>query len=223
MRVRLFLTLIVLGLSTQASGQQSVAVPAFFRLYRPDGSVNPDWVRILQAGATAKIVVAGLDIGGNAGAGSDPCTQSPAQLFDCLRANGTLVLGYVDTRNATRQPPLPNPQNPPPDYPVTYVLHGGAGQDSVAAWYAPYVGPIDGILFAQGPVYPGVSDQQSFCQTLYQAMTTRPLYSGSCGLVGTGARACVMLNAASYAFSWVMTVTDYATLYEFAVRGASTT
>jgi hypothetical protein len=228
MKARLFLAVIAVGMSTQASGQQqrqqSLAIPAFFRLYTGTGNVNPDWVRILQAGSVAKIVVAGIDIGDTPGQGN-VCTSSPAAMFDCLRANGQLVLGYVDTSNGYRKPLDQQSQ----DWPLTYVLHGGdfspeglLRQDFVDNWYNTYGGHIDGIFFDQGPIDPGGPPaMRQFYEALWSAMINRPFYSGSCGLAGTGGRACIMINGSQFAHDWVMTVTDYATMYEFAVRGAS--
>lgn len=81
---------------------QGLAVPAFFPLNKRKDMTTPyDWVRIKQAGATAKIVVPLID-NLSPYAADDVCASSPQAMFDCLHTNRQLVLGYVFTDSAQR-------------------------------------------------------------------------------------------------------------------------
>lgn len=171
---------IVFSSSTAATAQvppQRVAMPAFFPLSTKTNGTY-DWLRILQAGSTVKIVVA--DISAVAGGGvtdGGPCLTGPAALFDCLHTAGILVLGYVPTGAGQRD--LDNSEPDPTIGQCTCtdpghrcVLHGGdpAGLDATAqpqpckypgaatvdAWYQTYCPNaaachIDGIFFDTGP------------------------------------------------------------------------
>lgn len=52
-----------------AQPPQAITVPAFFSITQKHDNATPDWMRIVNAGAVAKIVVAGLD---TLGSGSGP-------------------------------------------------------------------------------------------------------------------------------------------------------
>src|SRR5437762_13015837 len=93
-------------LTTTAGAQpkpMSIALPSYTRLVDKspnlDGTTNPtpDWVRIYNAGAVAKIVVASLQGIAGSGDGSSGCMGSPKQMFSCMRDNGhgQMVIGYV--------------------------------------------------------------------------------------------------------------------------------
>jgi len=196
-------------LSTAAAAQthpQGIAIPAFFTLTQ-NTTGTPDWVRILNAGAVAKIIVAGFDsLGAGTGSATD-CQGSPAQMFDCLRRNGQIVLGYVNTASGSRS--------------ATFVLHGGDGDFNVDQWYATYGGHIDGIFFDVGPTENPTAAVVSYYQNLYQSVrTTKP---GTCG---NGTQACVMLNAAGVGPDFVVdpaaaggAASDWSTTYEAAIHG----
>src|SRR5206468_12331122 len=128
-------------------------------------------------------------------------------VFDCLRRNGQVVLGYVATHGGSR--------------PAATVLHGGDGEFSVDQWYASYNGHLDGVFLDEGPTDAPTATIQSYYQGLYQSIRTSK--SGTCG---TGTQACVMLNASAIGPDWAVNTaasggaaSDWSTTYEAAVHG----
>ncbi|HEY6807598.1 MAG TPA: spherulation-specific family 4 protein [Gemmatimonadales bacterium] len=193
----------------QTPSPQAIAVPAFFPVTQNHNGVTPDWQRILNAGEVAKVVVAGLDTLG-AGTGGTDCLGSPAQMFDCLRANGQFVLGYVDTGGGARDASCPT------NNPNCNVIHGADGGFSVDQWYTQFGSHIDGIFFDNGPTATPTAAQRTYYENLYAAV--RSSFGGRCG---TGAQACVMVNASQVAPDWVINgpAADWAVTYERPIHG----
>ena len=214
--------------AAQTQSPQGIAIPAFFEItenvQKTQGNPNgiPDWMRIVNAGAVATIVVAGFDTLG-AGDHSAGCTGSPIQMFDCLRGNGQVVLGYVSTAGGNRDASCPAGN------PNCNVINGNDGGISVAEWYAEpasggFKGHIDGVFFDNGPGDCSRADCESYYAALYTAV--RAQFAGRCG---NGSQACVMLNGSQFAFDWVINpqvppaagpASDWSVTYERVVHGA---
>lgn len=193
---------------------QAIAVPSFFPLVSNYNGVTPDWIRIYNAGAVAKIVVAPdpSTLGNGSGSPTD-CNGSPTQMFDCLRSNGQLVLGYVDTSAGKRDGACASTN---PNCNVVQGLDGGL---SVNGWYQRYTDArgvhIDGIFLDNGPAVGSGSNTQAYYQNLYSAI--RSAYAGKCN-----GRACILLNASQFEDDWVVNgpASDFAIMYERPVDGA---
>jgi len=231
MKSTLFRAAVAIALSTAAVGQappppQKLAVPAFFE-YRQcsDGGVNPDWVRIENAGQAVKIVVSDMTTLCAGYTGDTPAGPGTRTEFDKLRAPpySQLVLGYVDTAFSCRtEDGVFNGGDRLRDGGDGGPCDGGlpSNPTSVNDWYKPddaggYAGHIDGIYFddgsgaredAGGPLW-------TYYNGLYQRL--RQEHTGPCD----GGRACVMLNAVQYPNDWVMSVADYVTTWERPLHG----
>ena len=171
---------------------QRIAVPAFFGL-------NNDWSRIEQASNKVGIVVPDQSFNTLQDDPTDPSfhplTDAKAQ-FDRCRQQGQLVLGYVNSGSAQRDP--------------------GAINADINQWYTAYTDAngihIDGIFFDEGPELDlkwqsgpeagqYITDQefQDFYKTLvHNFKTSHPSNNA------------VLLNGAAFPNEWVMQPVDSA-------------
>jgi len=142
------------------------------------------WSRIQAAGPMVQIVSPQFDTF-NVGVTDFNAARSQ---FDANRSVGQLVLGYVDTSNGNRNP--------------------GDVDNDIALWYANYSTNysthIDGIFFDQGPDMTVNAGNQTYYANLNSRLK----------LAHPSAKE--MLNAAGFGSTdpWVMSVTDYVTLWE---------
>lgn len=232
-RVELAAVVVLLCVSQVAYAQmptQKMAIPAFFPLNKKSDGNRYDWLRILEAArtpippepGTVKIVVADPSTLGTGFPSSDPCTASPQAMFNCLRQQGVLVLGYVSTKCSQRDNACTSSTLPPGWQQQSRVLRGGDDPNlgSVDAWYAAYGGSIDGIFLDEGPSLEAGdcgcrAGQQEYLKQYYGAYGSglyqeiRNAHAGPCG-----GRACVMVNASQFPNDWVMLTANYATLWE---------
>jgi len=242
-RFEVVTAVVLLAISSMAFGQappQKMAIPAFFPLTKKSDGVEYDWRKIYEASrtiaaphpSTVGVVVVDLSTIGSAGyPSSNPCSASPTAMFNCLRQNGVLILGYVSTKCSQRDNPCPSSSLPTGWQQQSKVLYGGDGVTSVKAWYdSPYGAYIDGIFLDEGPSVDTSStcgcraSNQGYLQQYYGASSSvsglyqeiRNAHSGPCG-----GRACVMINASQFPNDWVMSAANYATLWERPLASSS--
>jgi len=204
---------------------QAMAIPGYFSLdNNPNIPTNPhghdDWINLLTAQAVAKIVVLDMSVLGN-GSGLNDCTQTPARMIDCLHANGTLVLGYVNAgavndagTGCRTQAEILNRNND--------TNHAGVGD-----WFPAF--NVDGIFFDN--VAPDDRIPACFVQNNYETIFSnvhRNHLSNGAGPDMCNGRACIMINASQYPQRWTLDSTfdsgfghaDFATTYERPTSGA---
>jgi len=196
-----------------AQGQpQGMAIPAYFSL----DNGHDDWINLLTAGAVAKIVVLDMSVLGS-GSGLNDCTKTPNTMIDCLHANGTLVLGYVNADPAKDRPStdcrtvdqIMNQSNDP--------IHAGVGD-----WYPAY--NVDGIFFDN--VAPGTRNAACFDQGTYETIFNRVHTEHAWNHLGPNlcnGDACVMINMSQYEQRWPLASSnghaDFAVTYERPTSG----
>lgn len=197
------LTMLAVFASAPAIAQsqpEAMAIPAFFGLT----SNHNDWLNLLNGQAVAKIVVLDMSTLAGSGTGLSDCTQTPNTMIDCLHANGSLVIGYVDTALGCRA--------------VNDVLgtSGNTNTAGVGDWYAGtgnggVAYKIDGIFFDEvappDPINQGCFQRSNY-ETIFNSVHSNHAWSGL-GPDMCGGKACVMANNSQYNLSWPLDSTAY--------------
>jgi hypothetical protein len=197
-------------LSASATAQtppQRIAMPTFFALASksPTNSTY-QWLRVLSAAqaGVVKIAVAEFDTIGSGVLDGGPCMVNAPAMFDCLRKNNVLVLGYVMTDSARRdlgtagQVPCPCPRQDQrcalhggdatgsnaQGTRCTYQLPNNTPDTSVDDWYNTYCPTasnchIDGIFFDVGPDVVDANElpestQEPYYQSMFTDVRARP-------------------------------------------------
>lgn len=182
---------------------EAMAIPAFFSLNDAiTAGGREGWMEMLDGGSVARIVVMDMSVLGTGSGVTGECTDSPNHMIQCLHANGSLVLGYVNTQNACR--------------PTADIEGVGPNDDAGVANWDPI--NVDGIFFDN--VAPGgcTFDLAKVGQLIADVHAV-PLKDG--GLDLCGGHECVMTNSSQYpnqdvinADGGALQSADFSTTYE---------
>jgi len=208
----------VSGPARAQSNAEAMAIPAYFSLQiktqtNPSGG-HDDWINLLTAQAVAKIVVLDMSTLALGGSGLSDCTRTPSTMIDCLHANGSLVLGYVNAGFGCRS--------------VSEVLgaSGNTNNAGVGDWFPAY--NVDGIFFDNAVVDP--SNPSCFLRSNFESIFTNVHSNHAWNHAGPdmcGGRACILINASQYADRWVLDSpnghADFAVTYENPTSGSQET
>jgi hypothetical protein len=191
------------AIAQSQSQPEALAIPAFFSLNDAVSAGGREgWNELLDGGSVARIVVMDKSVLSDGSGVTGECTDSPNHMIQCLHANGSLVLGYVDTQGACR--------------PTADIEGVGPDNDAgVASWDA---FNVDGIFFDN--VAPGGCpfDLAKVGQ-LIADVHAKPLKDGGVDLCN--GHECVMTNSSQYPNQDVLVAgggalqsADFSTTYE---------